>query len=641
MEAPKPKTQYAVKVKNFLGIDLQNSPANVDAMRSPMCVNMIRDTIGTNRKRHGYETIVSLEGPVNGFHTLKTPTFKKHLIHAGTKIYEYIAETEDVTQLYDGAANHFSQSRQINSKLYIVDGKDMLVYDGETVKSISEAAYVPTVTIAKSHDGGGTSLEPVNLLTPKRTERFTGDATHVTFQLGAADIDEAPVEIQALNSTGGFDTLTEGTDFTVNRTLGTFTLTKAKETPITGADNLYVTFSKTVEGYADRIKNCDICTLYGMNGQRDRMFVAGNPKYPNYDWYCKSNEPGYFGDTWYSVLGQDDSAITGYAIQNGNLITYKDGQANDSNAILREGTFDNNTNLIVFRTIGNYEAAGAIGKYTHVTLQNEPMYLTAAGSIHALTPSDVLGERSSQERSYYITPELAKEPDIKNAYACGYEDFYMLATGERVYILDTAQASYERNAPYSTRQYEAYLWTGIGARIISVIDGRLFFGTAEGKVKRFFNQDVGGFTDDGEILEKTISIDGVPVTTKESFPCYWETAEIYTGANVDHSELKKTFKHLAVALNAYAHTGCRIWAKTDGLWEVIFDYDSSANYFDFNDIDFDDFTFRTDDTPTLVGGKFKAKKLLHIQFRFENSKPQPFSVIFAKAKYTVGKEFRK
>lgn len=641
MDAPRPKTQYVVKIKNFLGVDLRNSPANVDMTRSPMCVNMIRDTIGTNRKRNGYETIAALDGPVNGFHTLKTPLLKKHLIHAGTKIYTFNPQDDSVTFLYEGANNHFSQARQINSKLYIIDGADMLVYDGETLKSITESAYVPTVAIAKLHDGGGTSLEPINLLTPKRTERFTGDATHTTFQLGATELDEDAVTMKSLNESGGFDTLTEGTDFTVNRYLGTFTLTEAKATPVTGVDNLYVTYAKTVEGYADRVRKCDICTLYGMNGQRDRMFIAGNPSYPNYDWYCKSNDPTYFGDTWYSVLGQDDSAIMGYSIQNGNLITYKDGQANDSNVILRAGEYDNNSKAVVFRTIGNYEAAGAVGKYTHVTLQNEPMYLTTAGSIHALTPSDVLGERSSQERSYYITTELSKEEGLADAYACGFDEFYMLAVGDRMYILDTAQASYERNAPYSTRQYEAYLWTGIGARVLSVIDGRLFFGTADGKVKRFFNQDVGGYTDDGVIEEKTVMIDSVEVTTKESFPCYWETAEIYTGANVDHSELKKTFKHLAVALNAFAHTGCRIWAKTDGIWEVIFDYDSSANYFDFNDIDFEDFTFRTDATPTLVGGKFKAKKLLHIQFRFENSKPQPFSMIFAKAKYTAGKEFRK
>ena len=641
MDAPRPKTQYAVKAGSFLGIDLRNSPANVDMNRSPMCVNMIRDTIGTNRKRHGYETVASLDGKVNGFHTLKTPKVEKHLIHAGEKFYEYNPEDDAVKEVHQGANDHFSQSRQINSKLYIIDGLDILVYDGEEVKSASEIAYVPTWNIAKSHEGGGVTLEPLNLLTPKRTERFMGDDTHLIFQLGTTELDDDEVEIKLMNDTGGFDTLKEGTDFTVDRALGTVTFMSAKPTEVTGADNIYITYAKTVEGYADRIKNCDICTLYGMNGQRDRLFVSGNPEYPNYDWYCKSNDPTYFGDTWYAVLGQDDSAITGYAIQNGNLITYKDGAANDSNVILRAGEYDDNEKAVVFKTIGNYEAAGASGKYTHVTLQNEPMYLTTAGSIHALTPSDVLGERSSQERSYFITEELAKEPGIKSAYACGYEDFYMLAAGDRMYILDTAQATYERNAPYSTRQYEAYMWTGIGARVLSVIGGRLYFGTEEGKVKRFFNQDVGGFTDDGLIEEKTVLVDGIEVTTKESFPCYWETAEIYTGANVDHSERKKTFKHLVVALNAFAHTGCRIWAKIDGIWEVVFDYDSSANYFDFSDIDFEDFTFRTDATPTLVGGKFKAKNLLHIQFRFENSKPQPFSVIFAKAKYTVGNEFRK
>ena len=269
------------------------------------------------------------------------------------------------------------------------------------------------------------------------------------------------------------------------------------------------------------------------------------------------------------------------------------------------------------------------------------MYLTTEKSIHAITPSDVLGERSSQERSYYISTELAKEEDIENAYATEYNDFYMLAVGSKVYILDTLQATYEKNTPYSNRQYEAYLWTDINARVIGEIGGRLFFGTADGKLKRFFDKDVGGFTDDGVITSKTIEIDGQSVTTKESFPCYWETCEIYTGSDTDHSELKKTFRHLAVALNAYPHTGCRIWAKIDGIWEVIFDYDSSANYLDFTDVDFEDFSFRTDDTPTLVGGKFKAKKVLHIQFRFENSKPQPFSVLFAKTKYTIGNEYRK
>ncbi|MBQ4649880.1 MAG: hypothetical protein IJB73_04185 [Firmicutes bacterium] len=644
MEAPKAKTVYSASMKSFHGIDLRNSPSNVDLSRSPMCVNMIRDTIGTNRKRRGYETIGTLDGRVNGFHTLNTPTGKSHLVHAGTKLYTFTPKNDEFLEVYAAANDHFSMSRQVNSKLYILDGADILVFDGETVKSVSAVAYVPTTMIGKDHSGGGTSLEPLNLLTPFRTERFMGDATNLTFQMGTAELDADPVEIKALNEAGTFDTLEEGTDFTVNRTLGTFILKEAKKTPVTGVDNLYVTYAKTVAGYADRVKKCDICTLYGMNGQRDRLFVSGNPEFPNYDWYCKSNDPTYFGDIWYSVMGQDDSSVVGYSVLNGQLLTFKDGAANDSNIILRTGIFDENTSQNTFKTVGNYEAAGALGKHTFASLKNEPMYLTTEKSIHAITPSDVLGERSSQERSYYISEALAGEEGLEESYGIKYKDFYILATGDKAYILDTAQAAYERNTPYSTRQYECYLWTGINARVLHVIDDDLYFGTTGGKVKRFFGSELGeqsgGYTDDGILTEKTVDVDGVKITTKESFPCYWETAEIYTGGS-DHAELKKTFKHLVVALNAFAHTGCRVWAKINGLWELIFDYDSSANFFSWDDIDFEDFTFRTDATPTLIGGKFKAKKLLHIQFRFENSKPQPFSILFAKTKYTVGNEYRK
>lgn len=643
MKAPAPKPTYVAAIKNFEGIDLRSAPGKCAMSRSPMCVNMIRDTVGNNRKRHGYETVVTLTGAINGFHTLVVNAQQKYLIHAGTIIYEFDKALEAASVLYTEANDHFSTSRQVGEKLFILDGKELLVYDGTTVAKAAGIAYVPTITIAKTAAGGGTAFEPVNLLTPKRTERFTGDDTSLTFQMGTTDIDEVEVGIKLLQEDGSFVDLVENTDFTVNRTLGTFTLNEAKKTPITGADNLYVTYAKTVNGYAERIGKCDICTLYGLNGQRDRLFVSGNPYFPNYDWYCKSNDPTYFGDTWYSVIGQADSEILGYSIINDNLITHKNSESNDSNAVVRQGGYDANTNQVVFRVVGNYEAAGALGKHTFIMLANEPIYLTKDKSIHAITPSDYSAERNSQERSYYISPELAKESDLEleNAYACRYEDFYMLAIGDRVYILDSKQMSYEKNAPYATRQYECYLWTGIGARVIAEFAGRLYFGTADGKVKRFKTEELNGFTDDGVLTERTVTVDGQKVTTKESFPCYWETAEIWTGSGSDHSELKKTFRHLAVALNAYTKTGCRIWAKIDGIWEVIFDYDSSANFFDFGDIDFSDFVFRTDDTPTLVGGKFRAKKVLHIQFRFENSKPQPFSVLFAKTKYTVGNEYRK
>lgn len=646
MDAPKTKEQYLVIQDSFLGVDFQNAPANVAYGRSPMCVNMIRETVGNNRKRHGYETLVMLDGKVNGIFQLETPALNKTIVHAGANIYEYDIGEETAKILYTKANDHLSQAKQIESKLYIQDKNDLLVYDGEKVYSISEVAYIPWTTIAKSPTGGGTSNEAVNLITPKRKESFTGDADSLVYQLGSVDLDSEEVVVQLLSEEDSvFHTLSPETDYTVDSMLGTITFTEPHKTPIDGADNIYITYSKTIDGYADRIKKCDISIIYGVNGLRDRLFVSGNDDYPNYDWYCASDDPTYWGDIWYSVLGQNDSAIIGYSILNGVMLVHKAGQANDSNIITRSGSFDESTYKAIFRTTGNYEAEAALGKYTFQSLKNEPMYLTETAQIHAVTATDIVGERMSQERSYYISPRLYEEgkEKLKEAYSCKYKDFYLLSVDDKVYILDTAQYSYNENAPYSTRQYECYYWTGIGARVMKEINDRLYFGTEDGKLKRFFNEDVGGFTDDGKITEVTKTIDGVKVTTKESFPCYWETSEIWSGSSsrISHQELKKTFKHLAVALNAYPRTGCRIWANIDGAWEIIFDYDLSASYFDFKDIDFNEFSFRADNTATIVGGKFKGKKLLHIQFRFENSKPQPFSVLWAKAKYTVGNNYRK
>lgn len=640
MQAPKPKSVYQVRMSNFLGIDLRNSPSKTDFNRSPNAVNLIRDTVGTNKKRNGYETAFDLGGKINGFHTLKTPIFTKYLIHAGKNIYLFDTLSDETTLLYSEANDDFSVSKQMNSKLYMFDGKDMLIFDGISIESITNNAKIPITYIARGPSGGGKAYEPINLISKWMEERFTGTEIDTVYQLSQVEISEDTVKVKKLTNEGALTDLTEGTDFTVNRLLGTVTFISPHKTPITGQDNLYITYAKEIEGYSDRIKKCTVAVLYGMSGQRDRLFVSGNPHYPNYDWYCKANDPSYFGDTWYSVLGQDNSAIIGYSVLNGALLTYKDGAENDSNVVLRNGVYDNNLKEIVFPTQGNYEAAGALGKHTFETLQNEPVYLTTEKTIHAITQHDYSGERSSQERSYFISSALAAEENLEEAYSLVHDGFYMLAVGDKIYILDSKQPCYQKDTPYSNRQYECYLWTHIGARILGEIEDRIYFGTSDGKVKRFLNQEVGGYTDDGETRKVTVKIDGKEVETTESFPCYWETAEIYCGST-DHSELKKTFKHLVVLLNSFSHTGCRIYAKIDGIWEIIFDYDSTANYFDWNDIDFNDFSFNTDDTPTLVGGKFKVKKVLHIQFRFENNKPQPFSVLFAKAKYTVGNEYRK
>lgn len=633
IKAPVAQRKFEITIDGFNGIDLRNSPSKVAENRSPMCVNMIRDTKGSNQKRTGYETLGQMEGRINGIHVLKGKE-ERMVIHSGTK-YFLFNQNNTSTLLYDKGNDNFSVSTQFDSKLYILDGANYIMYDGTTMKKVTEIAYIPTIIIARKWNGGGALLEPVNLITPFRTEKFTGDSSNRTFQLTATGIDVDEVKIKSLESNGKIIDLKEGSNFTVDRPNGKFTLNSAKPTPVAGEDNLYVTYAKKVDGYAEKIEKCDIATLYGVNGLRDRLFISGNPDYPHYDWYSRSDDPTYFGDTWYSVVGQDSSKIIGYSIINDCLVTHKDTSENDSNANIRKGDFENNA--AVFKSTGSFMASGALAKHAFASINNEPLYLTLEKNISAITPSDVIGERFSQERSYYISSALAKETELENAYATVFNGFYMLAVRDKIYILDSTQPVYEKSAPYSTRQFECYLWTGIGARVLKTYNNQLYFGTADGKLKRFMPDGLQSYTDDSKTHENKIVIDSTEVTTRESFPCYWDTCEFYGAQN----ELKKTFRHLAVLLASHPKTGCRIWAKIDGIWEILFDYDESANFMDFNTLDFSRFTFRTDDTPTVVGGKFKVKNVLHIQLRFENSRPEPFGVYFAKLKYTIGNEYIK
>ena len=83
--------------------------------------------------------------------------------------------------------------------------------------------------------------------------------------------------------------------FTVNRTAGTVTFTTAPGvSPVAGQDNVKITASHTVEGYADRVNKCRLGIQFGVNGAPDRLFLSGSPQLINYAWYSGLNDPCLF-----------------------------------------------------------------------------------------------------------------------------------------------------------------------------------------------------------------------------------------------------------------------------------------------------------------------------------------------------------
>lgn len=602
--------QAAISIQNideFLGVDFTSDPTDVDDRRSPWAPNMIRDVPGKVRKSMGYAHVTgssafmdNYPGRINGVFYLYNDAVP--VVHAGTNIYK------GSKLLYSTARNQRSNAWQFGEKLFIVDGKRYLVFDGTAVAPVDQSGYIPTVTIAATPAGGdGQHYEDFNLLSPWYRELYMGDGTTKAYQLDYYPLDAATVKVRILNSNGNWVNKTEGTDFTVNRTTGVVTFTTAPaKPPITSEDNVEITAARTVSGYAGRINKCDIGATFGVGGAADRLFLSGNPDFPNYDWYSGQNDPSYFPDLGYSLLGSASSRVMGYTVIDSYLAAHKDGRDTERNVILRQG--DLADGKPAFPTVRSMQGTGAIAKHSFAYLINEPLFLTGLG-VYAITPLDITGEKYSQNRSFYLNGRMLEEPNLADAFAFVYKDLYFLCVNGVAYILDGLQPfAPERNMPYSTRQYAGFYRQNLPARVMWEWEGDLYFGAPAGKVYRFHSdkQAPESFNDDGEAILAR-----------------WETPDL--DGKLFYKN--KNFRYVAVRLMSAVATGMKLFSFTRGQWTLLKEDFVKARYLDFSRIIFSKFTFSGDFTPKVIGGKVKVKKVDKARFAFENGElNEPFGL---------------
>ena len=570
--------------------------------------------------------------PVYGCHQLVYGSTKEDIYHVGKEFYKWNKTSDVITKIYTTASEKLSQAWQINNKLYIIDGSDLYQYTAgtTTIESASTNAYIPLVTIGKSPSGGGTSYEPLNMLQPGFYEQFTVDhasESAVNFQLSFNNLDNTEVKAWVLNSQGTWVLKVENTDFTVTRATGLVTFNTAPgESPVSGEDNVKILAYRTVEGYADRVKKCTIGTLYGINGAMDRLFLSGNPDYPNWDFFSQQNDPTYFPDLGYSVIGNASSAIVGYAIVNNYLATFKNKQDNSPAVFIRQGELMENevTGLseAVFRLINTLLGEGVVSPYAYGALPTEPLFLTKLG-VYAVTPQDITGEKYQQKRSFYLDGELTKERNLEDAKAVIYKDQYILALNEKLYILDGLQATRtDRSEPYATRQYAGFFCTNIPAFTIWVEDNALWIGTDAGKICRFETDidSLDSYNDDGYKIY-----------------CCWETCDL-DGALFYKKEF---FKYFAVRVKAALRTSVKLYLQKFGLWHFAKEDLRKGIYFDFEHVDFERFSFSTDTTDKVIATKVRARRVDKARFRVENDKlNEPLGLINLALEYTESGNYK-
>lgn len=275
--------------------------------------------------------------------------------------------------------------------------------------------------------------------------------------------------------------------------------------PLEGRDNITVTFrcagGDTAE-MAAKIGKCRFGAMFGGGGNADRLFLAGNPDLPNYEFYSGWRDPTYFPDNGWNAVGSDASAIVGFSrISDGVLATFKEEGRGEPviyyHTAEDEPVYDGDGQLEAMRfklfTDAGNAGEGMISRLAAADFYGDPLILSRNGVFGLSYKTNVeTADRYAAERSRNIRSELLTR-NLSGACGAVWNNQYWLAVDGVCYVAD---AGYTCKPQESTSgyQYEWWVLDNVPATVMCVAGGYLWFGTADGRICCF--GDVDGKYDD-------------------------------------------------------------------------------------------------------------------------------------------------
>ena len=604
--ASQSKSYYSID--NFLGVDFTSSPIEVDKKRSPNAVNMINNN-GYNETRNGYEIIKKLDSRINGIWNIDIPNEEILLVHAGTKLYKIDSNFKEVEELLNDLNDERSTGIYFSDYLTIFDGKRAIIYgnteNGYKAEYIDEIGYIPTTSVVRDSSGGGTDYEKVNLMSPYRINTFLTEMVETTingelqnnpqtvFKLDDTNIDSVEL-VEILTENGNWEVL-KSDKYQVDTSTGQVTLSEAPgDSPVLGRDNVSIKYKKSILENTNKINKCDIATLFGYDGNNNRIFVAGNREFPNYDFFCEQDDPTYWPDENFTKIGTEP--IVSYSrLTDGSLSIHKKQSDTDCTVYYRTSNMLNN--LEVFPLKDGVKNVGCISKYCNCNLVNDPLFLSDQGVFSCIGNN---GEKYAQQRSYYVNGKLIKEKNLEDAVATSFLGKYYLAINNHVYVADSRYLSYPRNAKTEQYQYEWWYWDNLPIRVFFTWNNELYFGTSNGNICKFNNR----YIDNNKEIKS-----------------YWETPFL----ELNNTQAAKTIKDITLILNPNVSSDITLgYELDDGRTEII-----SKNYHNLDN-----------DFPKTIQEKEKIKKFMFIKFYMKNETKSKMTFERLILEYIVSGKYR-
>lgn len=437
----------------FRGVDFRGEEINL--ARSPDSLNVWKDYKETEsiRTRPGMVVKERFDKTVYGIFFFGN----EMIVHSGTQLYT--VKDGARTLLYSDVMPRESDAFIYDNVWYFMDGLRYLRYDGKQIGEVE--GYIPTTSIGRKPEGGGTIYEDVNMLASGRINTFLADGISKEYHLDAQNIDTDFKPVVTVNGAAV-------TDHSVNYVSGVVTFKEAPAEPLTdGQDNVVIEFRKTVKGYRDRILGCRLLQVFD-----NRVFVSGNDEYPNVVWHCSLNNPTYFSDLDYYEEGLDTARINGIVAGNNALWVFREPSHANTTVFYHTPTIDAEYGKI-YPSQHSSITTGCVAKAINF---NDDIVFFSERGMEGIS-GDITTEQVVAHRSATVDRKLTAEGDYEGMILAEWSGYLFVFIGDKAYLADSRAVFTNENH----FEYEWYFWQ-MEKKITSarVDRGILYLGSEDG-----------------------------------------------------------------------------------------------------------------------------------------------------------------
>ena len=223
------------------------------------------------------------------------------------------------------------------------------------------------------------------------------------------------------------------------------------------ADSFLTVVPKANANPAYAILGCTVAEIFD-----GRIFLSGNPVYPNTVFYSARNRLGTNDPTFFGALNFFNDGMgafpVGALLAVGNSLAVFKENDDGSGSIYYHVPTETGIDVIPKIYPVSYIHTGICAKGAAISFYDDPVFVTDSG-ICALTKAQINLERSVCCRSHNVNIRLLSE-DLSSLRLAKWRGYLVVMAGENMYLADSRQTFRHDSG---AMEYEWYFLKGIGA----------------------------------------------------------------------------------------------------------------------------------------------------------------------------------